>query len=83
MAVLCIACLLQAFQRDINCTVLKDQFEWSQDALSKGELMFGFKNDKPEAQPSKTSNPTLNTTAHFGRNTTAQDQSRIQATDHP
>ena len=53
MAVLCIACLPQAFQRDINCTVLKDQFEWSQDVLSKGELMFGFKTDQPEAEIKK------------------------------
>ena len=50
MAVLCIACLPQAFQRDINRTVLKDQFEWSQEMLSRGETTFGLKTDASEAE---------------------------------
>ena len=50
IAVLCSGCLPQAFQQEINCNVLKDQFEWSQEMLSKGEVMFGLKTDASEAE---------------------------------
>ena len=29
---------------------MKDQFEWSQEMLSKGEVMFGLKTDRSEAE---------------------------------
>ncbi len=50
VAVLCGGCLPQVVQQDINCTVTKDQFEWSQELLSKGEVMFGIKTNRTEAE---------------------------------
>ena len=50
IAVLCSGCLPQAFQQEVNCAVLKDQFEWSQEMLSNGAVMFGLKTDASEAE---------------------------------
>ena len=50
IAVSCSGCLPQAFQQEVNCAVLKEQFEWSQEMLSKGEVMFGLKTDASEAE---------------------------------
>ena len=36
--------------RRVNCAVLKEQFEWSQEMLSKGEVMFGLKIEASEAE---------------------------------
>ena len=50
IAVFCSGCLPQALQQEVNCDVLKDQFEWSQEMLSKGVVMFGLKTDTSEAE---------------------------------
>ena len=50
IAVLGSGCLPQALQQKLECNAVNDQFEWSQDALSKGELMFGIKTDQTEAE---------------------------------
>jgi len=50
IAVPCSGCLPQAFQQEVNCAVLKDQFEWSQQMLSKGEVMFGLKTEASDAE---------------------------------
>ena len=50
IAVFCSGCLPQAFQQEVNCAVLKDQFEWSQEMLLKEEVMFGLKTDASEAE---------------------------------
>ena len=50
IAVLGSGCLPQEFQQEIECNVVKDQFEWSQEMLSKGETTFGLKTDASEAE---------------------------------
>ena len=50
IAIFCRGCLPQAFQQEVNCAVLKDQIEWFQEMLSKGEVMFGLKTDASEAE---------------------------------
>ncbi len=50
IAVHCSGCLPQAIQQEVNCAVLKDQFEWSQQMLSKGEVMLGLKTKASEAE---------------------------------
>ena len=50
-AVLCNGCLLlKPIQQEINCTVIKDQFEDMQEMAAKGEVMFGIKTNRTEAE---------------------------------
>ena len=83
IAVLCSGCLPQAFQQEVNCAVLKEQFEWSQEMLSKRfktrGVTYGLKPEEVEAAIKEDLKPTLSTTAFSGRYTTAQDHLRIQA----
>ena len=50
IAVLCSGCLPQALQQKLECNAVKDQFEWSQELLSKGETTFGIKTGASEAE---------------------------------
>jgi len=51
VAVLCSGCLLlKPIQQEINCTVIKDQFEDMQEMAAKGEVMFGIKVYESEAE---------------------------------
>ena len=50
IAVLCSGCLPQALQQKLECNAVKDQFEWSQELLSKGEMTFGIKTGAFEAE---------------------------------
>ena len=43
-------CLLQALQQKPECNAVKDQFELSQELLSKGETTFGIKTGASEAE---------------------------------
>ena len=50
IAVLGSGCLPQALQQKLECNAVKDQFEWSQELLSKGETTFGIKTGASEAE---------------------------------
>ena len=43
-------CLPQALQQKLECNAVKDQFEWSQELLSKGETTFGIETGASEAE---------------------------------
>ena len=57
---------------------MKDQFEWTQELLSKGETTFGIKTGASEAEIKEDLKPALSTTALSVSNTIAQDHLRIQ-----
>ena len=82
IAVLGSGCQLLPFQKGI-CVDLKDQFESSQEMLSKRfktrGVTYGLKPEEVEAAIKEDLKPTLSTTAFSGRYTTAQDHLRIQA----
>ena len=54
IAVLCSGCMYGAFMKKVQCDVIKDQFDWSQDLLSKGEVAFGLKTNQTEAEIKET-----------------------------
>ena len=54
IAVLCSGCMYGAFMKKVQCDATKDQFDWSQDLLSKGEVAFGLKTNQTEAEIKET-----------------------------
>ena len=67
-----------AFMKKVQCDAIKDQFDWSQDLLSKGEVAFGLKTKQSEAEIKETLESNLEHYSAFWK----EDNCSGSLTDH-